>query len=780
MRKNIQLITSIIMGIIFGISVYNYWLIDILPPASKRILIFTFLACLGGVFGYFILIKFWIFPRFEKLIKAQKWHFIWVSIFVGSILMLAGTNAWQSSSRYFRPFLPTSSLEISASPPENNKAPEVTILWISSALGDVSLETLTYQGWERKGNQIILTNPLDNVLKWEGATGANAFILFRKSPQAGKVNISWNGENEVVDLFSESKGDYVYEHSFQIPFYASTMFSFLLALLNFVFIGGAVHLLFIEKKEAAIEIINKTILTLPPSMRIGDIKNKQDDKILFEYTPIFICILLAFALRVFNLDNLYPYADEYLHLLAAKELLNGAALGDVYQRGLYIVTLPITASFSLLGATVWAARLPGVILNSLAIIPLYLITRKINKPIALISCILYATSPYIISFARNVREYAYYPFYFYLIILGAIAILRDFPNKFVILWDWRKIPSNIYLFSAIFVFSVIYAIFIDPISTFKMVLVIYGVLSIFLIEKFDIKDKGNLYILSAFGFFIVISLFFVIHAFMETNSLSVSLRFLQYFFGNPQQQWYYNRPIFVLLPGLIYGTFLSFAMRRVNFIPSFLYSLFFFFCVFFALLFNATGYNMHPRFLMTAQLWFVPIIALSLYYTWVYLGLFFQKNKRGALLASSLIVILIINPSQVLLPTFFRGEYMPITELIHDDLSDAQEYMILNAKEEDVLISSVYAGYSEWQGLPKFKAIYSYTLTSFNLNKTNPKDYVFAAIEANKSGWIVIDDLRYGITKQPIPKKSFVIQNKQVEYVGQFESQYIWRWVTIE
>ena len=62
-------------------------------------------------------------------------------------------------------------------------------------------------------------------------------------------------------------------------------------------------------------------------------------------------------------------------------------------------------------------------MNALAVLPLYLLTRKMNRPVATLSVLLYATSPWIITFARIVREYAIYPFIYYWVTYGMIVFL---------------------------------------------------------------------------------------------------------------------------------------------------------------------------------------------------------------------------------------------------------------------------------------------------------------------------------------------------------------------
>lgn len=88
------------------------------------------------------------------------------------------------------------------------------------------------------------------------------------------------------------------------------------------------------------------------------------------------------------------------------------------------MTIPAAAALKIFGNQLWAARLIGAIFNVLAVIPLYLLARKISRSVAVLACLLFATSPWIITFARVAREYAYYPFYFYWVILAMVLFVE--------------------------------------------------------------------------------------------------------------------------------------------------------------------------------------------------------------------------------------------------------------------------------------------------------------------------------------------------------------------
>jgi hypothetical protein len=114
-------------------------------------------------------------------------------------------------------------------------------------------------------------------------------------------------------------------------------------------------------------------------------------------------------LQVFNLKNLYPYADEYTHLLAAKELLAGASQRCLSARS-FVVTCQWSHLIRFL-VRVYGLRACRVLFNVLGIVPLF-DHPQINRQIAIFSCLCLQPAPTLFLFP-NIQEYAYYPLYFY-------------------------------------------------------------------------------------------------------------------------------------------------------------------------------------------------------------------------------------------------------------------------------------------------------------------------------------------------------------------------------
>ena len=159
--------------------------------------------------------------------------------------------------------------------------------------------------------------------------------------------------------------------------------------------------------------------------------------------PAWVWLLLAFgvsvALRLINLQGLPFYWDEPYHTHAALQLMAGET--PEYTRGFYHITLPVVASFWAFGVSWFNARLPMVLLNSLAIVPLYWVTRPAGKALAWMAVFLYVLNPWMIGVARNVREYAVLPILHYLALWAAMCLADGQTGVLAAGWrrNWRPL-----------------------------------------------------------------------------------------------------------------------------------------------------------------------------------------------------------------------------------------------------------------------------------------------------------------------------------------------------
>jgi hypothetical protein len=599
-------------------------------------------------------------------------------------------------------------------------------------------------------------------------------LVFRKSPLGGTINVAWNGVSETINLFSETDQKYSYIHQFRVPFYAGRNWAFLLIVVDFTVLSCAIYLLAFAKRKLIFDYLTQSIATLSFALSDkmeGRVERRDTKKYdVPEWMVVTGIMAVAMLLRSFNLENLYPYADEYAHLIAAKSLLHGAPMNEVYQRSLFMVTLPVALSFRLLGTSLASARMVGVLFNVLAIVPLYGITKKISRPVAVLSCLLYATNPWIISVSRNAREYAYHAFYFYWVIYGMVLFLERFPDRFVIAKDWRRIyRPQVGLLSVALLFPLLYCLLIDPFSTSKLILFAYGVFYLFILMKFDLSNKANLAALLVVSSCIAISILIRISGpgavpfLPKFNGLSFG-----YFFSNPKQQWYFDRLVIIPVFGLTSAVMISLWSSKKNFIPLFFLSLFLVYMLFFAFFFDR---YLKPRYVVVVEYWYIVPTAIGLYALWILLKSLFLGSNRFMLLAVVTILISTINIPQILLPTLYKSQgYMPITEEYHYGLEPVHSFLLKKVGEDDVLISTIYSNYVRWKSTPTFAKNYSY-----NYKDKNAKKYIISIIKQHDTGWLVVDDFRYR-RASPFPRNTIDIGNKRLEYVGAFADEYVWKW----
>ncbi|MFT3892194.1 MAG: glycosyltransferase family 39 protein [Anaerolineales bacterium] len=619
-----------------------------------------------------------------------------------------------------------------------------------TSFGYTSYDTIDYKGWEITKDRLVLTSTTDNYLRWAGKTGEKVQIAFESPTPSGTFLLSWDGQEETWKF---SKKKIAYEHAFDVPFYASTAGTLTLGILNFALLMFPLCLLVWMKRDE-----------LLPAIQLGfaPISQKIDTR---EWLVVAGVAFLALALRVPNLEILFPSVEEYSHINAAKQIIQGAPLGSVYERSLWLVTVPVTLMFRVFGYHLWAARLLGVIFNVLALLPLYLLARKINRPVAVLSILLFATSPWIIAISRVVREYAFYPFYFFWVVYGMIWFLEQIPDGFRLDRDWKVFfKSSMLWMELILAFLPFYALDLDYLSTFKLVLIAYPALGLFAFLKLDLRYRKNLILVLALlgiALRVVYPWRYYLLARAEVNWIP-----LKYFFINSPQQWYFERT--ALLPALgLLGLFVaSFLVRRKNIIPLFFVMLYGGSLSYF--LFSAKKF-FAPRHLSTTQIWYVLLAAIGLYLLWLFLQSFPSlKGRYGKVATMLILACMFINPRQVLVPITSRDPAMPITEDYHNDLTDLQTFMLANVQQGDVLIASrIYSRYVEWVDAPVFQKVVDFQVQSTEAD-------VLSVVDQYDSGWIIIDNAR--IERATFSPDSSFLGNDRIEYVGLFDDEHVWRW----
>ncbi len=743
-----RLLLAVLLGVTAALFVSGYWLIDLFPADSRLLIAVSGLAGAAAATAYyFAILKVGRTPG-----RVRTWKTLWLVLLgapLAGFLFFAGTSGWQAPGRYVGFLLPRQEFTVVSSGAPSGTA----IVWINSSLGDISYDTLKYVGWDRRGDQLILTDPLHNSMEWRGKVGERMEIVFTSPEGGGDFQIRWGDLQERIHL---SSGKASYERIFNVPSIASR---------NFVLTLGFMHfwVLAVLGLWGAGESILRVSHTTRPT---GDWRTDGED-IRRELPILGAIMILALLLRVFNLGAVYPAVDEYYHLIAADQLLSGAQLSSVYPRGLWIVTFPVAAALGALGHEVWVARAIGVAFNVLAEIPLYALMRKVSKPAAITTGLMFASSPWIITFARVAREYAYYPLYFYLIALAMVSFIEAIPPSFVAVRQWKAmLRPRVLLLALGLLAPPVFALRIDWLSTFRTILIAYLVFGAFILMRFDWRAKSNGPVLGAAAIGLAWCAWYFYHE--QLTKLLLLPRVnpvpLNYFFPNPPQQWYFDRAGLVVATAVVIGAMIALAERRHAVVPLFLASLFGTYLAVFAL-FSRTFF--HTRHLISTQFWYIGLVGIGLSWLWEWMrrAMPWKGPATGPVLALGL-SLLILNPAQVLLPTLSRDPDMPISEDYLHDMSAVQAYMVKHVVEGDALISTVYGLYATWEATPRFGEQY-------RINSGTSAEEIKALVAKHKAGWIVIDAIR--LEASLITTRSLT-DIPQMEYIGSFGDESVWRW----
>jgi hypothetical protein len=747
-KSSVLLLPAAILAIGFGLFVNGYWLIDVLPASSRLLVALTGLVMAAGAAGFYTLLR-WMWPRLMVLPVASMAGALGAGIVVGLALFFGGTAQWLLPSRYVSLLLPTHRLAVTALP--DSAKPGTALTWFNTSLGDVSYDALSYTGWKRIGDQLVLQDPGNNSLEWSGRTGAEAQLVFHQSGSQILL-VSWDGKTERL---GPNTGKPAYLHSFEIPWYASGGLVLAAGSLVSIFLALALVLFLWEAKDLILPAVEAALRPAAGGL------------IRRDFLILIGSMILASLLRLPNLGGSYPAVDEYYHLIAARQIVQGAPLSSVYERGLWMVTIPVSLFLRVFGDQLWAARLPGLLVNVLAIHPLYLLARKINWQIAALAAVLYAASPWVVTFARIVREYAYYPLFFFWIVLGLIEFISAIPQGFVLSRDWRRIFSRkTVLLGLALLLPPLFAFFGDRLSTFRTILIAYPVVALFVLARFDIKNRSNLPFLGALGAGLGAA-FLGLYASQTSRIVSYPAYNpvpVLYFLPDPQQQWYYGRVVLLVVLALLAAAGWACLVRRFNFIPLLFAALVVEYEGCFALL-SKTFF--HTRHVLVTELWYIILISIGLFLLWRVLTVLNPWKRRSAsLLLAAALGLSVINVPQILVPLTSSNPDNPISEDYLHNMSQVHAYMLVHVQPQEVLISTVYGLYSAWKEAPRFAAQYRITTET-------PSGQISALIDQHEAGWIVIDKIR--LSMSTLGPREFA-GNPDVEYIGLFGDEYVWHW----
>jgi len=488
---------------------------------------------------------------------------------------------------------------------------------------------------------------------------------------------------------------------------------------------------------------------------------------------LLVLFLFGLVLRTWNLDKLPPYSDEIIHMITARSLAQGFThINNVdYTRSLFTVTLPVVFFTQIFGFSLWNARMVGVLVNLLAIIPIYLLVKRVNKSIALLAIGLFVTSPWIIAVSRNVREYAVYPLFFYFTALVMVKLYESLPDNFLFMKHMRVFASWKYLLLVGYLaFILVFVTTIDRFSTFVVILALYPVFAFLLIRKIDWLDRKNLMVMGG-----MIILFILILGILFSNwgGYDPSIRkkihvfFISLFYEKPIQQWYYGRPL-ISITLTVLALLATSLWNKKHFVQPFAVLVFGGPLIMFSYFSIKTD---RPRYAIAIEFWFILLIAVGLYVAYLLINkLLAGKYKPVSWL---IIIILFWNVPHTFLPALYTTPgWHPITDEYHGDVEPSYKYLKSHIGPDDTLVTTSFL-YNSFQLLG---GIESGNMVDYDYRQQGSYSDIYRAIETFPSGWIALDYQRGFLYSYPVPLKDFDFAGKKVRFIDWIGDVYLLNW----
>jgi len=478
--------------------------------------------------------------------------------------------------------------------------------------------------------------------------------------------------------------------------------------------------------------------------------------------------VLGIGLRLINLANYPPYIDEYSHIHAAIDFLRGAPL--TYERAFLTVSFPVYLSYRLLGISLWTSRFPMVLINMLAIFPLYFLSRKINRWVGYVSVLLYVLSPWTIAVSRTVRDYAIVPLFFYLAALLLIDLL-----------DWEGLNLKQYLNRNKFriggaLLILIYAM-IDVLSILRIIMLVYVIFGALVILKIWKTRQSQWLRVTAICICAVGIIFTALYSgllrrFLADGALVYQKDLTSWYslVSNNVRQWYFFSGISYLI--IVIGGFFVLRSifsryRKSDFVFLICYAA----CA--ATLCYLVFFLVNPniptrvRYGILMEYWYLIVVAAVLY-----AGFYaFQRKFGNRYLVISIIMVaaLFFNyQSYSTIFTYQGGGVFPLTGEHHYIVEPAYDYLAGHLTKNDVLMTDIMAYYDMISGhrLGNVKVIDFSSDDPLNVIKEYPQGYIAVTAASHPE-------------RTNLQLADFVCAGKQVHYLGLVGEVNVWQWKTV-
>lgn len=493
-------------------------------------------------------------------------------------------------------------------------------------------------------------------------------------------------------------------------------------------------------------------------------------KRIFTIILLIAILLLGFYLRMQNIGNFSPSVDEFPHFKNAIFILEGNLVE--YRRAYWTVTMPVAASFKLFGINVYNARVPMVILNLAAMIPLYYFMRGFGRWTGILAVFLYAVNPSIVSMSQLTRDYAPASIFIYWVFFLTADFLRSDLKHGIrsVLFSQKWKLITLFL---IFIFA-----YLDQKSISSVIIANFvAFVFVFAIKMVGEYSKGRKKLGAALGLaVVVISIMLLFAGKFHISEIEVTTKYLEILTTNQFANWSYFFPsISILLIGYMFfeiGRYFFSNKKQKEHVFFYLSFLFFGLLVYTTLFLFTGRLGARARYFVVFVYYLLPIAAIVLIRAFNWLVRNFQTgNIPPTLVITAALFLFCVNFPALKKNSEFSIGYNPITNTPHYDYSAGYEYLEANYVEGEAVVSDQ---------IHKYDYINDRFLQEsdvINLKPYTKNEMTFDQLVASHArGWVV-KSKNSGLKPPNFQFNDFQLSEYKVEFIGIFNDDLaIWRW----
>lgn len=195
---------SILVGLCLAFVYYGLFFLSEVQSIGRAVFYSLYLVALFLFISYILIIKY-AMPKVKSRFGASRSQLA----FLLGVFLFGQCLAFAIPIKV--PSIPADQrLKIIATGDKNPNSQgfEVWIVGLFTQDG-VPIDWDTFQpgpGWIIRDNQYLIVPDQQSALLWENRVDGNFQLKLTASPWSGIVKIDWNGEGQIVDLYSETNG----------------------------------------------------------------------------------------------------------------------------------------------------------------------------------------------------------------------------------------------------------------------------------------------------------------------------------------------------------------------------------------------------------------------------------------------------------------------------------------------------------------------------------------------------------------------------------------------